>query len=108
MQDGRPVGVQGIARDVTDRRRPRKRCATQHEQQQIMLDSVPAMMVYADTAGRIMRINKAAARCSTVRSRSCEGRLARELAAAGLAAFLRPTSRRCIEQAAAVAGVRAR
>ena len=50
-QGDRPVGVQGIARDVTDRKQAEEALRIQHEQQQTVLDSVPAMMVYTDIGG---------------------------------------------------------
>ncbi len=61
MHGDRPVGVQGIARDVTERRRTEQALRIQHTQQQTVLDLLPAMMVYTDVTGRILRINRRAA-----------------------------------------------
>jgi diguanylate cyclase (GGDEF)-like protein/PAS domain S-box-containing protein len=60
-EDGVPAGVQGIARDVTERRRATEALRKQHQQQQIILDSVPAMVIYVDPSSRIVRVNRAAA-----------------------------------------------
>jgi diguanylate cyclase (GGDEF)-like protein/PAS domain S-box-containing protein len=61
-QGGRPAGLQGIARDVTARRRAHDLLRAEHGQQQILLDSVPALMLYVEPDGRIIRLNSAAAR----------------------------------------------
>jgi PAS domain S-box-containing protein len=53
-EDGEVIGATISTRDITERRR-------QREEQQIILDSVPAMVFYKDRDNRFIRVNKALA-----------------------------------------------
>ncbi|MBI2833872.1 MAG: PAS domain S-box protein [Acidobacteria bacterium] len=88
-REGRPVGVQGIARDVTERRRVVEALRQQHEQQQTILDSVPGMMLSLGLDGRIVRANRAAARLFGSALENLERRSIDELHPRDAAAFVR-------------------
>ena len=45
--------------DITKRKRAEKALQRQQEEQQVILDSVPAMIFYKDTDNRFVQVNKA-------------------------------------------------
>jgi len=104
MQGERLVGVQGIARDITDRKQVEEALRIQHEQQQTVLDSVPAMMVYTDVGGRVLRINKAAASLFNRPVSELEGRSI-EIVSGPLAAVLLADYPAVIDMQRPMAGV---
>ncbi len=60
----RIVEVQGIGRDVTDRRKREERLRLVAESQEAVLDSVPAMVFFTDLSFKITWANRIAARMS--------------------------------------------
>jgi PAS domain S-box-containing protein len=58
---GKLFAIEGIIRDVSDRKRAEESLSKQRKEQQIIFDSVPAMIWYKDRENRILRANLAAA-----------------------------------------------
>ena len=58
---GAIIGTFGIARDVTARKLAELALKKQQEENQTILDSVPALVIYKDTKNRIIRTNRYAA-----------------------------------------------
>ena len=59
--DGQATALIGCSNDVTERRRAADALRRQREEQQIILDAMPAMVWYKDRHNRILRANRAAA-----------------------------------------------
>ena len=76
-----PVG-DGIAisvRDISERKQIEHDLEEQRNQNQIILDSIPALVFYKDAHNRILRVNQAAAATQGVSVAEMEGRHTREL-----------------------------
>ena len=58
---GQPIGFICCSNDVTERKRIEEALQRQREEQQIILDAMPAMVWYKDRDNRILRANRAAA-----------------------------------------------
>ena len=58
---GNIIGTFGISRDVTERKVAAEALQRQQEELQIILDSVPASILYKDKENRFIRVNKACA-----------------------------------------------
>lgn len=71
---GEPTAMAGICLDITERRQAEQSLMQFQEEQQLILDSVPAMIWYKDTGNRILRVNAAAARSLGLAKEQIEGR----------------------------------
>jgi len=56
---GRFIGTRGSNRDITARKQMEDTLASQRKEQQVILESVPAMIFYKDKENRFIRTNKA-------------------------------------------------
>ena len=61
-----PSGFVGVIRDVTEQKRVENELKRQHDELQLILDSVPALIYYKDKAGKIINMNKATASLTKV------------------------------------------
>jgi len=71
--------ILALNQDVTERRRAEEALEKQREEQQIIFDSVPAMIWYKDRENRHLRVNRTAAEAVGLRVEDIEGRTAWEL-----------------------------
>jgi len=60
-EDGKPLWMYGTHQDITERKQAEENVKNAKDELQIILDSVPAIIIYKDTEGRIIRANKALA-----------------------------------------------
>jgi PAS domain S-box-containing protein len=74
--DGRPARATGLLVDVTSARESEQGLRRQQADQELILDTVDAMIWYKDDNNRIVRCNRAAARWAGRRVESIEGRSA--------------------------------
>ncbi|MBX7220810.1 MAG: PAS domain S-box protein [Blastocatellia bacterium] len=74
INNGRAVAAQGIARDISDRKRVEAELRQQREEHQIIFDSVPAMIMYKDAENRILRANRSMAEAIGFSSEEIEGK----------------------------------
>ncbi|MDQ3041055.1 MAG: PAS domain S-box protein [Acidobacteriota bacterium] len=58
LQDGKPVGVQGIGRDITERKRAERELQTNEAQLKDLFDNAPTGYHELDREGRIVRVNR--------------------------------------------------
>ncbi|MGH7232119.1 MAG: PAS domain-containing protein, partial [Nitrospiraceae bacterium] len=58
---GALMGIIGVSSDLTDRKRAEHAVRVAKQEQQVIFDSVPAMIWYKDAKNRIVRLNKPAA-----------------------------------------------
>ena len=65
--------------DITERKQAEKALLRQKEEQQIILDSVPALIFYKDTDNRFVRVNRAFAEVTGLPVKKIEGKTAFEL-----------------------------
>ena len=56
--EGRPIRMMGCHLDITDRKQAERLIESQRAELQLILDSVPAMIFYKNTQGRLLRINE--------------------------------------------------
>ncbi len=68
--DGKLIGMQGVARDVTERERAEEELARERSLFNILMDSIPDTIYFKDTASRFTRINKAQAKMLGVKDPS--------------------------------------
>lgn len=59
FHEGRPVGVLGIARDITERMQTEERLLKEKRFTETMIDSVPGIFYFFDHTGKFLRWNKA-------------------------------------------------
>jgi PAS domain S-box-containing protein len=55
----RMIGLFGVARDITERKRTEEALTSQRKELQVILESVPAMIFYKDKENHFVRTNKA-------------------------------------------------
>ena len=72
--DGVVIGVLSMVQDITEIRRTEERLYRQRLEQQIILDSVPAIVFYKDKENRFIRINKALADATGLPKEKIEGK----------------------------------
>ncbi len=63
-----------LQKEIIKRKKVEAEMCRQHQEQQIIFDSVPAMIWYKDTASRLLRINKAAAASRGLPASQLEGK----------------------------------
>jgi PAS domain S-box-containing protein len=61
-QDGQPIGLMGVERDVTERKRAEEALRRSEEKLSLTLDSVSEGITVTDLEGNIVQLNQAAAR----------------------------------------------
>ena len=71
---GRFVGIAGVSHDVTARRHTERELQKQKQEQEIILDSVPAWIWYKDRENRIIRANVAGAASAGMTKQQMEGK----------------------------------
>jgi PAS domain S-box-containing protein len=76
---GNTLGVVGIARDISEHKQAEEALSRQREEQQVILDSVPALVFYKDRENRFIRVNKALADLTGKLKEEIEGRSAFEV-----------------------------
>ncbi len=67
-------GISISARDITARKATEQALEQQRNQNQIILNAIPAMVFYKDAYNRILRVNKAAAEAQGISVKEMEGR----------------------------------
>ncbi|MBB6429003.1 PAS domain S-box protein [Algisphaera agarilytica] len=72
-------GVAISARDITSRKRNEQEIARQREENQKILDGIPAFVFYKDTQNRILRVNKTVCDAEGLPADQIEGRHSAEL-----------------------------
>ena len=72
-EKGQVTGVLITAIDVTERKKVTKALQQQQQEQQILLDYVPAMIFYKDTQNRFIRVNRALAEATGIPIEKIEG-----------------------------------
>jgi len=60
-RDGRVVGLVGVSMDITEQKEIEEELKQRRAEQQMIFDSVPALIWYKDRDNRILRLNRAAA-----------------------------------------------
>ncbi|MDP8276450.1 MAG: response regulator [Candidatus Euphemobacter frigidus] len=70
---GKLAGYRGVDKDITGRKKAEKEMLKLSRDQQIILDSVPALIWYKDTENRILRANKVAAESAGLTLAEIEG-----------------------------------
>ncbi|MCY3024088.1 MAG: PAS domain-containing protein [Planctomycetota bacterium] len=61
---GKAVGLVGISRDITDRKRAEEELQRERDLLQVLMENIPDHIYFKDTEGRFTRVNKALARDS--------------------------------------------
>ncbi|MGH7454027.1 MAG: PAS domain-containing protein, partial [bacterium] len=81
----RPILIKGkrcwqaVVEDITERKRAEEILCQQQEEQQVIFDSVPAMIWYKDQNNKILRVNQPAAESIGLPVEAIEGRWTHEL-----------------------------
>lgn|GEM_PF-1627648 len=96
-QNNIPIGIQGIARDVTKRKRMERALRESQSRLQSIMDNCPAMIFEKDLDGRYLQINRQFERTFDLVSAQVLGRTDDDLFPQALAAGFRATDRRVIE-----------
>ena len=78
-ENGIPVAVQGIARDITERKRAQKELERQKNELRVLFDLMPAKIWFKDTKNEIVRVNKHVADSIGMTVDEIEGKPAREI-----------------------------
>ena len=76
---GEPYGVCGISTDISERKRAEQAVRSLQQEQQAILNSVPAFIWYKDCHNRILRLNQSAAASMGKTVAEVEGRQTEEL-----------------------------
>jgi len=76
---GKNVGGIVILKDITGRKRMEKELRKQQEEQQIILDSVPAIIFYKDKEDRFLRVNEVLAKAVNMPKEELVGKTAAEI-----------------------------
>src|ERR1041384_4397297 len=97
QQDGVPIGIQGIARDVTDRKRAEEALRESEAPLQAVLDNCPAMIFQKDLTGRYVQINRQFEQTFSLTPEQALGRTDEELFSPDLAATFKSTDRIVLE-----------
>lgn len=71
---GEFIGAIHIARDISERKRAENALLKEKEEEQVILDSVPAFIFYKDRENRLMRVNKAFADIMQMSKEELEGK----------------------------------
>ena len=77
--DGRPFRLLGTVQDITDQKRAESQLLQQQIEQQVLLDLIPAMVWYKDSANTIIRANRSAAESINRRVEEMAGRSTHDL-----------------------------
>ena len=76
---GKTVGIVGINRDITERKRAGDMLRRAEEEQRVILDSMSELVIYQDKEHRILRVNRAAAKSVGAEAEELDGRLCYEV-----------------------------
>ncbi len=79
VEDGAITGIQGIARNITDRKRAQYALALEKERLAVTLDSIAEAVIATDTDGGIITMNRVAEDLTGIPSRNIIGRPISEL-----------------------------
>lgn len=82
-------GVAISARDITGRKRTEQQLIAQRQENQTILDALPAFIFYKDTQNKILRVNRAVCEATGLERHQIEGRHTAELYPAHAAAYHR-------------------
>jgi len=77
--DGKIYRINGVVRNITERKRMEEKLKRQQEEQQIILDTVPAMIFYKDKENRMIRVNKTLAEVIGLPKEEIQGKTCFEL-----------------------------
>ncbi len=72
-EEGNLVAIEGVAREITDRKQAEEALRRQQEEQQTILDSVSALIFYKDCENRFLRVNRALVEASGIPRETWEG-----------------------------------
>lgn len=97
LQDGVPIGVTGIARDVTARKRVEEALRESQAQLQAILDNCPSMIFQKDLEGRYLQVNREFERTFNLSAAQVFGRTDAELFPPDIAAAFLSTDRNVLE-----------
>ncbi len=71
---GHPAQIRGITRDITTAKTNEEMISNLSTQQQVILDSSPAMIFYKDAENRFIRVNEAMAKANGLSKEEMEGK----------------------------------
>ena len=74
VHEGRVVGSRGIVVDITERKAAEQNLQKQQKEQQLILDTVPALIFYKDRENRFVRVNEAFAKTMGMAKEQIEGK----------------------------------
>ncbi len=77
--NGNIYAVLGYSRDITERKLAEENMKNAKDELQMIMDSVPAMIFYKDTEGRIIRVNKTLTDTFKLPKKDIEGKTPEEL-----------------------------
>jgi PAS domain S-box-containing protein len=97
FQDDVPIGVQGIARDVTARKRAEEALRESQAHLQAILDNCPAMIFQKDLNGRYLQVNRQFERTFNIHSDQVLGQTDDELFPPEFAGALRASDQSVLE-----------
>jgi PAS domain S-box-containing protein len=93
LQDGVPIGITGIARDVTKRKQAEEALRASQSHLQAILDNCPAMIFQKDLDGRYLQVNRQFERTFNLSAEQVLGQTDAELFRPDLAAAFSATDR---------------
>lgn len=77
--EGNPIMAIGFTQDITERKQAEENVKNAKDELQMILDSVPALIFYKDTEGRIVRANKTLANSLKIPVKDIIGKTTEEL-----------------------------
>lgn len=79
IEGGKPVGIQGVARDISERKRQEEKLLMSQREWRTTFDAIPDSIVLTDPDDYLLRANKAFFERNNLTEESARGRTVREL-----------------------------
>ncbi len=77
--DGKPSGILGVTRDVTERKKTEDALRESEEKLHLVMDGVPAYLAYVDSCGRYVYVNRAYAEWHGKKKEDFPGKLLKDI-----------------------------